>query len=168
MFLVGEMPDKAGVVLQRRLRPFHLIIKNRVDLEYFLEIFLVLIQHVVDVLVADEDDFHVHWDGFRLQGGRRQLENGFTRLNFDLPAQKYAFQCFPYTRLGHGVERVENEIASVGAQERTRLDLREIRHPHPPHIEDLFNRTENVRVCLLCLHDDRHVRRHAVVEQEVD
>ena len=153
--LVADLLDEPDVVREGLLVLGHLRIELGLDLEDLLEVLVGEVEEVEDGGVADHDHLDVGLDGLRLEaGGREQVHLEVVLDLEDLVAQG-PLQRRPDAGLDEGVEGVDHEVPAVGLEEGPGLDHGEIRQAHAGPGDGRLDRSEEVDVIGVGLHDDR-------------
>jgi len=123
--LVRQPGKEPHVVQQPVLRPRHLDLEVDLDLEELGEVEIGARKCVVDLGDSDQADLDAQLD--RL-GPQRRHRHHAARLagvvQLDLPVLERALQALPRRRVAQQVGRVQQQIAAVGAIQRTGFDAR--------------------------------------------
>src|SRR5215472_19105924 len=98
ILLFAERANSAGVLFNYAVRHGHFFIELHADLENFAEVFLILVEELVEITITDEDDFNVYLNRFRLERCGSERVKGLERLNFQAIVIQGALQRAPHTR----------------------------------------------------------------------
>ena len=107
-------------------------------------------------------------DGLRFEGGGGKEVKRIIGLNLHDLILQCPFQSRPDPRLHEGIQGIEDQITSVGPQERARLDMGEIGLPDPGAVDDPFDGAKKVSVVGRRFNDDRGSFGLRIVHQHID
>ena len=137
------------------------------DLEELVKIFVVAIEQLVDIGVADQDDLDVQGDGLGLQGpGGDHPEHLHGVLDLDLPVFQAALQGLVGKEPAQQVQGLQDEVAAVGPVQGPGPDQGEVGH-QGAELGPAFHRPEQVGVGGVVLHDHRGALGLGVVHEDV-
>ena len=167
-FLSGHGGDVARIELAVLGIAVHLFVEIRRHFEQLGKIPVILVEHVVEHPVADEDDFHIQRDRLRLERHRADETQRFPeRLDTQLLGVERAFQAVPGERLLEQLQRVEHKIAAVGPVQCAGFDQRELGEQRA-HPRLMLGAAHQVLIAGVVLRDDRGSLGLAVVDQQID
>jgi hypothetical protein len=155
--------DQVGAWLAR-----HVLVEVDHHLEQLAEFRVEVVQQVVDHSLADQHHLDVERDRLGLERhGADQAQHLSERLGADLARAQRALERLPGERLGKHLDRVEQQVAAVGAVERARLDQGEVGHQRA-HLGDVLDAADQVAVRRVVLIHDRRSLGVGVLDQHVD
>ena len=134
-------------MLQDFVAPIHLLVEFDADLENFLEVVFVIVEQLVHLAVADQNNFYVNVNRFGLHRRCAERKKHIHGLNFELAVIESAFQRAPHANLGERVERIHHQEAAVRAQQGAATQIHEIGIPAAARVVAAMNRAKHVRVC---------------------
>jgi len=126
----------------------------------------VVVEHLVAHAVADEHDLDLELDGLRLDAGAQEAAHRVLTRDLGAHVLEHALECRPHGGLEGGIEEVEDEVATVGAQQAAGADHREITAPDSL-IEHALDASEQIAVRGRRLDDDRWSLDARIVDQDV-
>ena len=146
LLVVAELAQAPAVLADDFVAPLHFFVEFDAHFENLLEVLLVVVEQLVHVAVADQDDFHVHVDRLRLQRRSAEREEHVHGLDFELAVIQRALQRAPHAGFGERVERVHDQETAVGAQQRTAAQIHEIGIPAAARVVAALDGAEKIRV----------------------
>jgi hypothetical protein len=160
--------DQAGIELIVFVRPGHLIVEIGLHLKQLAEVWVVLVEQVVQEALTDQDDLHVQRNRLGFQGYRADQAQGLTeRLDAHLLGPENPFQAVPGVGLREKLAGVHEEVSPIGSVERTGLDQVEV-GDESTHLSDMLYASNQVVVSGVFLVDDWRTLGLTVVDQDVD
>src|SRR6266550_617126 len=124
----------------------HLFVKFDAHLEDFAEVLFILIKQFVKRAIPDEDHFHIDVDGLRLLRAAAEGIKHFERLNLQPVVVQSALQRAPHTDFREGFQRIHDQEAAIGAEQRTGAQIHEVAGPAASRVVGTLDSPEEVGV----------------------
>ena len=142
IFFFAQRAQAACIFRDDSIAHMHFFVELHADLENFTKIFLVVVQHFVQLAIANQNYFYVELHGFRFQRTAAKGIKHFQRLNFQTAMIQCAFQSAPHAGLRKRFQRIHNQKTAVGAQQRSAAQIHEVAGPAAACVVGALNRAE--------------------------
>src|SRR5712671_1509830 len=146
----------------------HLFVKLYAHLENFPEIFLILVQQLVQLPVADQNHLHIDLDRFRLQRAPPKRIKHFQRLNLQAVVIQRAFQRPPHPHLAQRLHGIHDQESAVGPQQRSGAQIHEVAGPPATRVVSPLNRPKQIGISGRSLEDHRRAILIAMRQDHID
>ncbi len=154
-FLLGQRAQPPRIFRDDAVAHGHFLVEFHAHLENFAKVFFILIQQLVQGAVADEDHFDVDIDGFRLLRASAKGIKHFQRLNLQPVVVQRALQRAPHADLRQRFQRIHDQEAAIGAEQRTAAQVHEVAAPAAARVIGALDGSEQIGVGWRGFKDDR-------------
>ena len=146
----------------------HFFVKFHAHFEDLAKVFFILVKQFVQGTIADENHFHVDVDRLRLLRAAAEGVKHFERLNFQPIVVQGALQRAPHADFRKRFQRIHDQKAAIGAEQRTSAQVHEVAGPAASRVVGALDGPEKIGVGGRGFKNDRRFVVVVVRKNDVD
>src|SRR5450631_889647 len=146
IFFLAQRPQSPSIFRDYAVAHLHLFVKLDAHLKNFPKVFFVVVQHLVQLAVPDQNHLHIQVHRFRLQSAPAKRVKHLQRLNLQPVVIQSPLQSPPNPSLRKRLQRIHNQKSAVGPQQRPRPQIHKITGPPAPRVVSALNGPKQIRI----------------------